>query len=391
MSCSSCHTSPCNCSKKSNCQIIISDDVKYTGTNFTCTEDPTITVQNGTKLSAIILLIFQKLCSLYNSITALATTVSTMLQGHIIEDEGIPLTQRDTMNFVGDGVTVTDAGGKTVVTITGSVGPTGADGLSFREGVGVPGGGLGNDGDTYVDLASPNLDLYTKAGGVWTDTTLDLKGATGAAGANGSNGSNGTNGTNGLNVYQSAGAPLVGSGVDGETHIDSITGDLYQKVAGVWVVTGNIYTGALVGTTGLFNASRTSDLGFAVSSLGNVSFPITNGSGNYNYGLKWLTDEWVSPDTLNTILKGEIIVGCDGTGAAAVRDIEMLVYKNGVLQSTTVIGGMNESIVATTTFIALCPTVAVVADDRINVRFNMSLNNTKFTLKAGSFIFNEFN
>ena len=131
MSCSSCHTSPCNCSKKSNCQIIISDDVKYTGTNFTCTEDPTITVQNGTKLSAIILLIFQKLCSLYNSITALATTVSTMLQGHIIEDEGIPLTQRDTMNFVGNGVTVTDAGGKTVVTITGSVGPTGADGIIF--------------------------------------------------------------------------------------------------------------------------------------------------------------------------------------------------------------------------------------------------------------------
>lgn len=39
--------------------------------------------------------------------------------GHTIEDEGTPLTQRDTLNFVGAGVTVTDAGGKTVVTVSG--------------------------------------------------------------------------------------------------------------------------------------------------------------------------------------------------------------------------------------------------------------------------------
>ncbi len=39
--------------------------------------------------------------------------------GHIIEDEGVPLAQRGTMNFVGAGVTAADAGGKTVVTIPG--------------------------------------------------------------------------------------------------------------------------------------------------------------------------------------------------------------------------------------------------------------------------------
>jgi len=42
--------------------------------------------------------------------------------GHVIEDEGTPLTQRANMNFVGSGVTVTDAGGKTVVTIPGGGG-----------------------------------------------------------------------------------------------------------------------------------------------------------------------------------------------------------------------------------------------------------------------------
>lgn len=42
--------------------------------------------------------------------------------GHVIEDEGTPLTQRADLNFVGAGVTATDAGGKTVVTIPGGGG-----------------------------------------------------------------------------------------------------------------------------------------------------------------------------------------------------------------------------------------------------------------------------
>ncbi len=41
-------------------------------------------------------------------------------QGHIIEDEGTPLAQQDTINFTGAGVIATDSGGKTVVTISGT-------------------------------------------------------------------------------------------------------------------------------------------------------------------------------------------------------------------------------------------------------------------------------
>jgi len=37
--------------------------------------------------------------------------------GHVIEDEGTPVAQQTNMNFVGDGVTVTDIGGKTQVSI----------------------------------------------------------------------------------------------------------------------------------------------------------------------------------------------------------------------------------------------------------------------------------
>lgn len=44
---------------------------------------------------------------------------TTQAPGHVIEDEGTPLTQRNTLNFVGSGVTAADSGGKTVVTIPG--------------------------------------------------------------------------------------------------------------------------------------------------------------------------------------------------------------------------------------------------------------------------------
>lgn len=51
--------------------------------------------------------------------------------GHVIEDEGTPLTQRANMNFVGAGVTATDAGGKTVVTIPASISDTAYDATSW--------------------------------------------------------------------------------------------------------------------------------------------------------------------------------------------------------------------------------------------------------------------
>ncbi len=55
-----------------------------------------------------------------NSTSILGSGDLAVSGGHVIEDEGTPLTQRANMNFVGAGVAVTDAGGKTVVTISGS-------------------------------------------------------------------------------------------------------------------------------------------------------------------------------------------------------------------------------------------------------------------------------
>jgi len=64
------------------------------------------------------------------------TSIGSGSGGHIIEDEGTPLTQRATLNFVGSGVTVTDNGSKSVVTIPG-------------------GGGVGSYGKDLVVVVNP--------------------------------------------------------------------------------------------------------------------------------------------------------------------------------------------------------------------------------------------
>lgn len=75
--------------------------------------------------------------------------------GHTIEDEGTPLTQRANLNFVGSGVTVADAGGKTVVTIPGGGG--GASAL---------------DDLSDVTISSPtNDDIIQRKAGVFVNRT----------------------------------------------------------------------------------------------------------------------------------------------------------------------------------------------------------------------------
>lgn len=68
-----------------------------------------------------------------------ATNVTISAGGHVIEDEGTPLAQRADLNFVGAGVTVTDAGGKTVVTIPGG---GGGDVVVGTQQFGVGSGGI---------------------------------------------------------------------------------------------------------------------------------------------------------------------------------------------------------------------------------------------------------
>lgn len=77
-------------------------------------------------------------------------------------------------------------------------------------------------------------------------------GVNGTNGTNGANGSDGKDGKNGLNFYYGTGVPSNSFGVDEETHLDKSTLNLYKKVAGVWVLQGNIKgADGLNGTNGL--------------------------------------------------------------------------------------------------------------------------------------------
>lgn len=98
------------------------------------------------------------------TLTSPDSTVSVVTNGDLIElrtqayrtveDEGVPLPQRTTLNFVGAGVSVADAGGETVVTIPGGggAGTTGNSTLNKGMAVGAP--VVGDQAPTGLTMAA---------------------------------------------------------------------------------------------------------------------------------------------------------------------------------------------------------------------------------------------
>jgi hypothetical protein len=124
--------------------------------------------------------------------------------------------------------------------VPGPQGPPGI-GSEWVQGAGVPGTGLGGDGDFYLDTATG--DIYgPKAEGAWGAIIFNIAegqqgpaGDAGVNGADGADGADGTDGADGLSVLSGAGAPDAGLGVDGEFYIDTVATAIYgPKTAGVW-------------------------------------------------------------------------------------------------------------------------------------------------------------
>jgi len=103
----------------------------------------------------------------------------------------------------------------------------GTDGRSVLSGSGAPSGGLGVNGDFYINTATS--DIYgPKTGAGWGSPT-SLIGATGSTGGAGSAGADGKTVRNG------AGAPSGGLGVDGDFYIDTTADAIYgPKTSGAW-------------------------------------------------------------------------------------------------------------------------------------------------------------
>jgi integrin beta 8 len=115
----------------------------------------------------------------------------------------------------------------------GNNGTNGIDGKTIRSGSGVPSGGLGVDGDFYINTAA-NTIYGPKTSGSWGSAT-NLVGPAGATGAAGSNGSNGSNGTDGKTVRSGSGVPSGGLGVDGDFYINTAANTIYgPKTSGSW-------------------------------------------------------------------------------------------------------------------------------------------------------------
>ncbi|AVL94510.1 collagen repeat protein [Moumouvirus australiensis] len=113
----------------------------------------------------------------------------------------------------------------------GDKGDKGDIGSQIFTGVGIPSPVLGVDGDIYLDDLTG--DLYRKIGGVWVlQTNL--------TGPQGDKGDKGDKGDIGSQIFTGAGIPAPALGVDGDVYLDDLTGDLYQKLGGVWILQTNL-------------------------------------------------------------------------------------------------------------------------------------------------------
>jgi hypothetical protein len=140
--------------------------------------------------------------------------------GHVIEDEGTPLTARANLNFTGAGVTATDTGGKTVVTIPGG----GAAGITVQEENITEGTGI-----TTLDFRGGGMDVVV-TGSEAVVTVTD--GIEGHAIAN-----------EGTFLTQRASMNFTGAGVNavdigGATVVDIPGGSLAVQNEGATVATG---------------------------------------------------------------------------------------------------------------------------------------------------------
>lgn len=264
----------CNCEKKgcdsSGCDTG-SGTILFDGLPFICENESGETlfeIEGGENLNNIFALIFQQVCNVVG--------IKTINGSVWYSDTGVPNSNLGNVNDFyldssnGDIYNKLTIGnwGSVILNISGVVGSNGIDGLSFRHGTGVPIPALGSDGDTYVDLGSTDFRLYIKSFGNWIDTGLDIRGP---AGVNGTNGTNGTNGLDGFNFIQGIGVPNIALGNDNDSYIDSDTGDLYHKLVGAWVLTGNIFGGGLSSLYGFRGIKTIDQILQVLSAVGSFS------------------------------------------------------------------------------------------------------------------------
>ncbi len=221
-------------------------------------------------------------------------TALTLTDEAILNSSGTPMRMQlpllRGLFSAGENVTI-DQNGTITATGNGLQGPPGAPGTGITVGVGAPQGAATVSGNSYVDAATGNL--YVAAGTDWslvgtivgpagpTGPTgpagpagvagpvgpagpagaqgplglmgpagpagpvgavgpVGAQGPAGATGPAGPTGVQGPVGVSGTSLLSGSGAPAVGLGVNGDTFLNTATGDLYVRSGGAWTKSANI-------------------------------------------------------------------------------------------------------------------------------------------------------
>lgn len=198
---------------------------------------------------------------------------------------GNGVTDWNTLAYAGGGIPDAPSDGTTYGRKDGAwaaVG-TGGGGSTWYDGTGAPGGGLGVDGDYYLDDATGNV--YAKVGGSWS-VVANIKGAPGADGDDGADGdsayqialNNGYVGSEASWLASLQGAP----GADGD---DGDPGPAGGPFVGM-TTSGNITASAashkgkiLWHTAGIITLDPTATAGFAVDD----EFCVSRESGSVGF------------------------------------------------------------------------------------------------------------
>ena len=140
----------------------------------------------------------------------------------------------------------------------------GVHGNTWRSGTSDPVAGVGEDGDYYLNTTNGHVwykDPDSMDANKWTDE-IDLTGPTGPTGPTGAQGDTGATGPQGdtgpagpagdpgvaglpgTSLLSGQGPPNNSVGRDGDSYLNTVNGDVYEKADGSWAVTAGNLKGA---------------------------------------------------------------------------------------------------------------------------------------------------
>ena len=249
------------------------------------------------------------------AINHLATAVHSVAQPVAIQVSGVPASTAAILDlFAGSNITLTpDASDptKTKVTIAATTTAT-----VWRNAAGAPSNSLGADGDYYLNNTTG--DVYKRTAGAYA-VVASIRGTTGATGATGATG---PAGATGATWRDGAGVPDNSIGANLDYYLNTANGDVYQRQSGAYVLTGNIRgpqgiqgTAGATGATGAAGTNGTNGTNGQGVPVGGTAGQVLSKIDATDYSTQWVAQSGGGIAATIVDAKGDIIAA---TAADAV-------------------------------------------------------------------------